>query len=227
MSIDYYKYERHRGLEYTAKEAITSFFICCKTQEIKDKEILLDESEIRLFEKLNITNIFKLSVQVGVIKNILLGKIKQLLSYSTSSAIHTSKIQSIKDLMQKYKEHEDMDGIQTSLYKEVDLITGLRALQIKPLIDEKVDINLIQQFKFKEDNLMTYFISHSKNMAMLLDKFTVVVPKIYNGVIEKRRRSLSQEEIEEKERMEKEHMLKMKSMENIGKREDINEVKED
>ena len=201
MSIDYYKYERHRGLEYSAKEAFASiFFICCKPKSIKDKETILEDAEKRLYNKLNTNNIFKFSVQIGIIKKILLGPIKALISYSTSSAIHTDKISSIKELMKRYKENDDMDGIQTSLYKEVDLINGLRALQSKPMLDERVDINLLMLFKFKEQHIKDYFINHYLNIERFLNKITKVVEPGPNEDVEKigRRKYLSQKEINER-----------------------------
>ncbi len=204
MSIDYYKYERHRGLEYSAKEAFASICcICCKPKEIKAKEMILDEAVRRLYSKLNTNNIFKFSVQISVIKRILLGKIKSLISYSTSSAIHTDKIASIQELMKRYKEHEEMDGVQTSLYKEVDLISGLRALQTKPMLDERVDINLLQLFKFKEEHIRDYFINHYVNIEKFLNRITKVVTDDTDPDKIGRRRYLSPAEITEIEKDKK------------------------
>ena len=63
-----------------------------------------------------------------MIKGILLGKNKELISYSANSSIHSDKIAYIQELIKRYKELENMDGKQSSLYKEVNLINGLRAL---------------------------------------------------------------------------------------------------
>ena len=63
MSNYYYQNERNKGIDYIFKDVIASIFcFCCKPKGIRDKEKILEDSENRLNDKLNASNIFKFSV---------------------------------------------------------------------------------------------------------------------------------------------------------------------
>lgn len=99
MAIDYYKYERNKGMGFTIKEAFSALFLmCCKPKSVREKDKIFKESEERLMQKL--------SKQFNVLKNTLLGKKALMLKYSQKHSIYFNKLAALKKKISTFQRDE-------------------------------------------------------------------------------------------------------------------------
>jgi hypothetical protein len=162
MAINYYKYERHKGMSFTVKEAFyDAFFMCCKTKSMITEEKIFLEAENRLYKLLNMSVILNFSKQYQIMKKVLLGHKSSMIEFSHKYTIHMNKLETIKRMYNKYLEYREFHPVDLALIKENHFISGLRGLKNKlGGLHEKIDVNLIAQFKFEKKQMGRYFIAH-------------------------------------------------------------------
>ena len=162
MAINYYKYERHKGMNYTLKEAFyDTFFMCCKTESLIKEEKIFIEAENRLYDLLSISQILNFSKQYQIMKKVLLERKSIMLEVCHKNTIHINKLDVIIRKYKKYLEYQGYHPVDLALIKESLFISGIRGLKNKLVgFDEKVDVNLISQFKFDNKFLGRYFMAH-------------------------------------------------------------------
>lgn len=177
MAINYYRYERHKGMSFTVKEAFyDTFFMYCKSQSMITEEKIFLEAEDRLYKLLNMSMILNFSKQYQIMKKVLLGNKSKMIEFSHKNTIHINKIEYLKKMFKKYLEYKEFHPIDLALIKENYFISGLRGLKNKlGGLHEKVDVNLLSQFKFEKKQMGRYFIAHLEALELKYPGITFIV----------------------------------------------------
>jgi hypothetical protein len=159
IAINYYKYERHKGMRFTVKEAFYDvFFMCCKTKNMLQEEKVFLEGEKRLYNRLNISVILNFSKQYHIMKRALLGSRSSMIEFSHKYAIHYNKIENLNRKYHKYIEYKDFHPVDLALIKEKYFISGMRGMKNKVGgLNQKTDLNLINLFNFDKKQMGRYF----------------------------------------------------------------------
>jgi hypothetical protein len=160
MAIDYYRFERNRGMFLTIKEALVNLVMfCCKPKEIEDKNRIYDEANKRLAIKLDSSFVLQFSKQVHYLKRVLLAQRAMLIKYSSRSVIYEDNLTMLKLRYDQYIQNKLLNSEDKALFKEYDFITGLRAIKAKFSLEE-IDIDLIDFLKLKKKFIARYFLNH-------------------------------------------------------------------
>lgn len=180
--IEYYKYERNKGMSFTIKEAFSAiFFMCFKPKAILEKDLVFKESQQRLLKKLDSVNVLNFSKQINSMKKVLLSRKAMMVAHSHKYAIYYSKLKFLNNRYEQHQEVKKLESLDLALLKEIDFINGIRALKNKPIIDERIDINLIKLFNINKKLLKTYFINHKH----IMDKYIGNDEKKTNALLDK------------------------------------------
>jgi len=160
-AIDYFKYERNKGLMFTIREAFISIACCCCVpQSIKTKDKIFDLAFKELDSQMDISKVFKYSQQFKILKKILFENMSAFLNSGYSKAIHSKKVKILKEYLDICDKAENHSSLQQAFEKEVLFINGLRSFKFKPILDQRIDVNLLKEFRLKNEFIKRYFINH-------------------------------------------------------------------
>ena len=81
-AIEYYRYERNRGMNYNIKEALSKVCCCCcKIKKIEQKVKIFDESGKEIEKILDTTSVIRFAQQSKQLKTLLLGSGSVMMNY--------------------------------------------------------------------------------------------------------------------------------------------------
>lgn len=171
VCVNYYRYERCKGLNYNMISDnliyyLTKCFLKNKNNSgelyyIKLKHKIFDSAAIKLNKKLAISNIYMFLQNIKRLKHTIINNYSVLIDCSHKNIISTDKLDSCKSKYNLHKYDNESDPKILSLNKAYKLVLGLRAIKNKPLLNEKIDYNLIKYFNFNNEFLKKYFVAHA------------------------------------------------------------------
>lgn len=166
--IDYYKYERCKGLSYSLSDTIRNFlFIPSELTKLKNS--IFDLAELKLNSKLAISNIFLFVQQVEAIKQIIFRDLRLFIEYSQETVVHFNNLELISIKYQICKYDQNATSLLLSIIKTIKFIKGVRAIKNKSVLDTKIDINLIKRYNLSSFFLRRYFMSHTYALSKHVD----------------------------------------------------------
>ena len=97
MTIDYYKYERNKGISYSLTEAMAAVFLAaCKPDDIRVKDRIITESNRLILRRLNVIHVLNFSKSVNLLKESLLANRALMIRYNQRYAIHIKNLKVYK-----------------------------------------------------------------------------------------------------------------------------------
>ena len=166
IAIDYYKYERNKGISFDVKGF---FCFCCREKKINSTRRLLDISEQTLMKELNIRNVLKFAKKVNSLKKCLLKEKAVMLFPNNKNVVSTDSLHYINMQHEWYIKINEADAVSLSLFKEKFLLDGLRAMRNKvDGLDKKIDLDLLELIGINKNYLAKYFL---RNIDVIKLKF--------------------------------------------------------
>jgi hypothetical protein len=167
ICVDYYKFERNKGMNFSLKEALSKMFCCfCKIGYIeeKDKIFLMSNDEIK--KRLEIKSSFKFIRKLRLIKNLKLGDECVLLGYYYKRNIYFENLRLIKNEYKALELKEKMNAISLAFQKQIFLVQGFNTLRNQGDLN-KQDLLTIKLFKINKDLLNDFFILYQDKLKSI------------------------------------------------------------
>ncbi len=165
----------------------------------------MDMTYSKLYES---NNVFRFSAQIKQMKKVLLRDYSSLISQNTSKGIYLGNLDYIRHFLKLHRDSEDMSPLELSFIKENFLINSLRAMKSNLFLDERLDIDLLQQYHFKESHIKEYFYYHYNTIFNFLEKISYIEKNTKNHMHGRRidytfdEMKKKEEELSEREREE-------------------------
>lgn len=159
MCIDYFKYERNKNIYYDFSDWFTEL-LHIGTENFKKKAEILDYAGRKLDKKLEINHIYNFTAEIKLMKYIIFNDVFIMLNLLRRRIV-SKKDQ--KELIREYNffvHDENSPPEKIVLLKAIFFILGLRALKAKPMIDDKIDKQIIGFLNIDKEILRKYFIAH-------------------------------------------------------------------
>lgn len=169
ICVDYYKFERNKGMNFSLKEALSKMFCCfCKIGYIeeKDKIFLMSNDEIK--KRLEIKSSFKFIRKLRLIKDLKLGDECVFLGYYYKRNIYFENLRLIKNEYKALELKEKMNAISLTFQKQNFLVQGFNTLRNKGYLN-KQDLLTIKLFNINKELLNDFFILYQDKLK-LIDK---------------------------------------------------------
>ena len=167
ICVDYYKFERNKGMDFSLKEALSKMFCCfCKIGDIeeKDKIFLMSNEEIQ--KRMEIKSSFKFIRKLRLIKNLKLGDECVLLGYYYKRNIYFEILKSIKNEYKALELKEKMNALSLAFQKQIFLVQGFNTLRNQGDLN-KQDLLTIKLFKINKDLLNDFFILYQDKLKYI------------------------------------------------------------
>jgi hypothetical protein len=167
ICVDYYKFERNKGMNFSLKEALSKMFCCfCKIGYIeeKDKIFLMSNDEIK--KRLEIKSSFKFIRKLRLIKNLKLGDECVLLGYYYKRNIYFEILRLIKNEYKALELKEKMNAISLAFQKQIFLVQGFNTLRNQGDLN-KQDLLTIKLFNINKELLYDFFILYQDKLKSI------------------------------------------------------------
>lgn len=167
ICVDYYKFERNKGMDFSLKEALSKMFCCfCKIGDIeeKDKIFLMSNDEIK--KRMEISSSFKFIRKLRLIKNLKLGDECVLLGYYYKRNIYFEILKSIKNEYKALELKEKMNALSLAFQKQIFLVQGFNTLRNQGDLN-KQDLLTIKLFNINKDLLNDFFILYQDKLKYI------------------------------------------------------------
>ena len=159
-AIEYYKYERNKGLRFTISEAFISIAcFCCVPKKIDIKDRIFSLAFQELDNDMDISNVIRYCQQFNFVKKCMLGDLSECVGEGYFKVIHSKKNKILNEYLTNCLNADDNNSIKQAYEKEVHFINGIRSFKFKPILDQ-IDVNLLKEFKLKKEFIKRYFINH-------------------------------------------------------------------
>jgi hypothetical protein len=169
ICVDYYKYERNKGMDFSLKEALSKMFCCfCKIGHIEEKEKIFLKSDNEINKRMEIKSSFKFIRKLRFIKQLKLGDECVLLSFYYKKNILFENLRAIKNEYRALKLKEQMNALSLAFQKQIFLVKGFNTLRNQGDLN-KQDLLTIKLFDVDRELINDFFILYQDRLK-LIDK---------------------------------------------------------
>ena len=170
ICIDYYKYERNRGLNFTVKEALSKMFCCCcKIESIDKKDKIFKLSSKELQDRLSTISIGEFAQQDNFLTNLKLKQEKLFFSYIKSNTILFKNLNGIWEKYNKQQIQNSASPLLLAYQKQCNLVDGFNTMRNKGDLT-KEDILTLGLFNINYDWLKEFFLMYSDRLELIHNK---------------------------------------------------------
>ncbi len=170
ICIDYYKYERNRGLNFTVKEALSKMFCCCcKIESVDKKDKIFKLSSKELQDRLSTISIGEFAQQDNFLTNLKLKQEKLFFSYIKSNTILFKNLNGIWEKYNKQQIQNSASPLLLAYQKQCNLVDGFNTMRNKGDLT-KEDILTLGLFNINYDWLKEFFLMYSDRLELIHNK---------------------------------------------------------
>ena len=167
ICVDYYKFERNKGMDFSLKEALSKMFCCfCKIGDIEEKDKIFSMSNDEIKKRMEIKSSFKFIRKLRLIKNLKLGNECVLLGYYYKRNIYFEILKSIKNEYKALELKEKMNALSLAFQKQIFLVQGFNTLRNQGDLN-KQDLLTIKLFNINKELLNDFFILYQDKLKYI------------------------------------------------------------
>lgn len=162
MAYDYYKYERNKGLQFTANEFFSQNFCCCiKKGNINAKAKIFERSQQEIESCLETVNVAKFASSSKLIRKLLLNDEEIMIGYLAENNLELNNLYKIFENFKKQQALEKSSILNQAYHKQNYFIKGLTNIRNQGDISKK-DILTVDLLNLDHQLVQKYFVNFKK-----------------------------------------------------------------
>ena len=170
ICIDYYKYERNRGLNFTVKEALSKMFCCCcKIESVDKKDKIFKLSSKELQKIISTNSIGQFAQQDNRLTSLKLKDEQVFFNYISTNTILYKNLDKIFDKYNQQQINNSASPLLLTYNKQCNLVDGFNTMRNKGDLT-KEDILTLGLFNINYDWLKEFFLMYSDRLELIHKK---------------------------------------------------------
>ena len=167
ISFEYYRFERNRGMLFSAKEVASKIFcLCCQKKLLEQKDQVFKESGKAIEKVLDTTSVAKFTQKSKAMKNLLLQNNAIMMGYMVRQNISFETLGLIKQELIQHQILISASPISLSYYKQGYLINGFITMRNQGDLSHK-DLLLIKLMNLNPRPVTKFFISYYDQIKLI------------------------------------------------------------